>query len=291
VIRATTYRDRDPGKWIADENKPVIPHCGKEVRLKEGTFEFLIVRSAVDPRSGGSAAPPSLDPAYSGAVAGTPVGQTERAKHLLEESLYSWHPAQGADGGIWVPHGALKTSERMFVVRTPEGEVGKFIADEGVAKFPLKGKEITVDKDKFDFLVLGPHTRYEWTPIGLDGSTPPASECVWASSRMAVIRATEHPDRDPGKFIVDEGAAAVGRCNKEIKLRQGEYEFLSVRSSLGGGGGSGGGGSTAEAAHAAMVERGEKLHALGPTTQAMASEAQTFAGLASQLNKTYVAID
>ena len=108
---------------------------------------------------------------------------------------------------------------------------------------------------------------------------------------MAVIRATEHPDRDPGKFIVDEGAAAVGRCNKEIKLRQGEYEFLSVRSSLGGGGGSGGGGSTAEAAHAAMVERGEKLHALGPTTQAMASEAQTFAGLASQLNKTYVAID
>ena len=154
VIRATTYRDRDPGKWIADENKPVIPHCGKEVRLKEGTFEFLIVRSAVDPRSGGSAAPPSLDPAYSGAVAGTPVGQTERAKHLLEESLYSWHPAQGADGGIWVPHGALKTSERMFVVRTPEGEVGKFIADEGVAKFPLKGKEITVDKDKFDFLVV-----------------------------------------------------------------------------------------------------------------------------------------
>ena len=72
-----------------------------------------------------------------------------------------------------------------------DGEVGKFIADEGSAKVPLKGKEVRVDESEVDFLLLGEQVEACWS------ATPPAFP-VWASSRMAVIRAADRPDRDPG---------------------------------------------------------------------------------------------
>ena len=57
---------------------------------------------------------------------------------------------------------------------------------------------------------------------------PRLAECVWASGRMAVLRATDHPDRDPGKFIADENAAKIPRNGKEVTLQPQQYEFLVV---------------------------------------------------------------
>ena len=81
--------------------------------------------------------------------------------------------------------------------------------------------------DDFEFLVLARGTKMAWVaPVrSASGAPEPPrlAECVWASERMAVLRATDHPDRDPGKFIADEHAAKIPRNGKEVTLRP-EYD-------------------------------------------------------------------
>ena len=61
-----------------------------------------------------------------------------------------------------------------------------------------------------------------WVAPGRSASGAPEpprfAECVWASERMAVLRATDHPDRDPGKFIADEHSGKIPRNGKEVTL-------------------------------------------------------------------------
>ena len=81
--------------------------------------------------------------------------------------------------------------------------------------------------DDFEFLVLARGTKMAWVAPGRSASGAPEpprlAECVWASERMAVLRATDHPDRDPGKFIADEHAAKIPRNGKEVTPRP-EYD-------------------------------------------------------------------
>ena len=204
--------------------------------------------------------------------------------------LYAWHychPAHSADGeaGLLIPSRAVKASDRMFVVRGSGGDVGKFIADEGAAKLPLNGRERTVDD--FEFLVPNDGTDLSWVAATADG---PPEGCVWASPRMAVIRATDHPDCDPGKYIADERKAAVPRNGRELELKPGSYEFLVVRSRareglLLGQAASASDSSGASAAHQALGERGQRLGALASSSEHMAGEAKAFAELARDLNR------
>ena len=149
----------------------------------------------------------------------------------MEPPLYSWQrgePVSNGRGFFWeaaeviVPAGAVKASDRMYVVRSPAGDVGKFIANEGTAKFPAHGKERTLSD--FEFLVLASGAEAVWL-LGV----PSLDDCVWASERMVVIRATDHPDRDPGKFIADETAAKIPRGGREVTLRPEDFELLTVR--------------------------------------------------------------
>ena len=86
--------------------------------------------------------------------------------------------------------------------------------------------------DDFEFLVRCRGTKMAWVAPECSASgaaTPPRpAECVWASARMAVLRATDHPDCDPGKFIADENAAKVPRGGKELTLQPQQCEFLVV---------------------------------------------------------------
>ena len=81
--------------------------------------------------------------------------------------------------------------------------------------------------DDFEFLVLARGTKMAWVAPGRSASGAPVpprlAECVWASERMAVLRATDHPDRDPGKFIADEHSGKIPRNGKEVTLRP-EYD-------------------------------------------------------------------
>ena len=154
----------------------------------------------------------------------------------MDPPLYSWQRGERPNGGsrgLWaaltaapedliVPAGAVKASDRMYVVRNPAGDVGKFICNEGTAKFPINGSERTLDD--FQFLVLASGAEAVWL-LG----APDTSDCVYASDRMVVIRATDHPDRDPGKFITDENSAKIPRNGKEVTLQQEDYEYLVVR--------------------------------------------------------------
>ena len=111
----------------------------------------------------------------------------------------------------------------MLVVRAADGtgDVGKFIADEGTAKVPRYGREVTVK----DFEYLTTDLRTEWLPSTLCAKLPPEGG-VWASERMAVCRATDHQDQDPGKYIVDERSAKVPRMGKEVTVKQ--FDMLVV---------------------------------------------------------------
>ena len=77
--------------------------------------------------------------------------------------------------------------------------------------------------DDFEFLVLARGTKMAWVAPGRSASGAPEpprlAECVWASERMAVLRATDHPDRDPGKFIADEHSGKIPRNGKEVSLQ------------------------------------------------------------------------
>ena len=221
---------------------------------------------------------------------------------------YSWERAtrvsSAKDGeGLLLPAGAVLSSPRMYVVRSKGGDVGKFIADEGTAKVPINGKEVTVDD--FEFLVLSHDAVSSWATVW----APPPAHCVWASSRMAVIRSSRGDPRDggrwladldPGKFIADENAAKVPRNGKEVTLKAGAFEFLIVQRAAGAaelavarqgadalararGATSAAGAATA--ASEALAERGEKLSTLGTATEGLASEAQSFASMASQLGQ------
>ena len=81
--------------------------------------------------------------------------------------------------------------------------------------------------DDFEFLVLARGTKMAWVAPGRSASGAPEpprlAECVWASERMAVLRATDHPDRDPGKFIADGHSGKIPRNGKEVTLRP-EYD-------------------------------------------------------------------
>ena len=229
-------------------------------------------------------------------------------------SLYSWQRAHpDASGtGILIPTRAVKSSKRMFVIRTPAGEVGKFIADEGTAKVPLSstrtrhqflsptrylapprtapqpvntpplqvplnGKERTVDD--YEFLILADSAVPSWETTWY----PPPDGCVWASERMVVICAIDNEDRDPGKYICNEAKAVVPRHGKEETLPNSHYQFLVVRH----GGAAAAGGAAADAREAcrALGERGEKLDSLASATERMAGEAQSMADMASQINQ------
>ena len=48
---------------------------------------------------------------------------------------------------------------------------------------------------------------------------------VWASERMAVCRATDHQDQDPGKYIVDERSAR-SPGGQEVTVKQ--FDMLAV---------------------------------------------------------------
>ena len=111
----------------------------------------------------------------------------------------------------------------MLVVRAVDGtgDVGKYIADEGHAKIPRNGREITIKE--FEFLTSD--LRTEWLSSTLCAKLPPDGG-VWASERMAVCRATDHQDQDPGKYIVDEGHAKVPRMGKEVTVTQ--FDMLVV---------------------------------------------------------------
>ena len=219
----------------------------------------------------------------------------------LGATLYSWQkPVSNGGGWFWeeasevvIPPGAVKTSDRMYVVRSAAGDVGKFICNEGTAKFPAYGKERTLGD--FEFLVLADGAEAVWL-LG----PPSLDDCVWASERMAVIRATDHPDRDPGKFVADENAAKIPRDGKEVTLPPDEYELLTVRrtgpprstspppayggSSHTGAGAAGSMGAASAAAHA-LAERGERLSSLEGATQQMALQAESLASMATQLNE------
>ena len=315
------FPDRDPGKYISDERKVRIPHNRKEVTVGEGEFEFLIIRAAGHAGCGASRQPDGCEV----------MGVSSAAARLAGSDgvdalgpLYTWQRPTRVEGGILVPSDAVKASERMLVVRTASGECGKFVADEGVAKIALNGREETVDEEGFEFLTLGPHVRSTWSAVkpaagstageASDGDDGVPTSCVWASTRMAVVRARDpqrYPDRDPGKFIADENKVRVPSGGREVTLLEGEYEFLCVFRAPGAlemaaacGGAealalrrtprqAAGGGSTraAEAAGAAaeaaeaLVQRGEKLRTLGAATQSLASEAEKCADLATQLRK------
>ena len=116
-----------------------------------------------------------------------------------------------------------------FIVRGAAGDVGKFVTDErgeGVATFGLNGSERKLAA--FDFLVLAEGVAPFWVH-GATKPRPPREAWVWASERMAVIRATDHPDRDPGKFIADENSAKIPRNRKEVELQPEDFEHLVVR--------------------------------------------------------------
>ena len=311
VIRSTNRPDRDPGKYIADENAAKIPADGKEVRLAEGHFEFLVVSMAEH----AVVLPPALPSERQWRVAPKVAGAGSES---ALGPLYTWELPTSVEGGIMVPAKAVKASERMFVIRSPEGEVGKFIADEGTAKIPLGGIEVRVEGDAFAFLVLGQDVQTTWT------ASPP-DQCVWASSRMAVIRATDRADKDPGKYIADEDSAKIPFNGTEVSLKCGSFEFLGVtraagadelaearqgaeslslsqaRAKAGEGavaGASGSGSAIAsssdallgeldqlvkdDAAHAALAQRGEALGSLVSKTASMAAEAEVVSWLVPQ---------
>ena len=223
VIRATDHPDRDPGKFIADETAAKIPRNGKEVTLQPEDYEHLVVRRQ------NRLYPALAAPAYS----------WQNPNYPPSSGLYSWQPGEpcsrpsspgaSASDGLLVPARALKASERVFIVRSAAGDVGKFVTaegGEGVATFGLNGQERTLEA--FEFLVLAEGTVPFWAH-GATEPHPPRDEWVWASERMAVIRATDHPDRDPGKFIADEAAAKIPRNGQEVTLRPENFELLTVR--------------------------------------------------------------
>ena len=223
VIRATDHPDRDPGKFIADENAAKIPRNGKEVTLQPEDYEHLVVRRQ------NRLYPALAAPAYS----------WQNPNYPPSSGLYSWQPGEpcsrssspgaSASEGLLVPARALKASERCFIVRSAAGDVGKFVTDdegEGVATFGLNGQERTLEA--FEFLVLAEGAAPFWAQ-GATEPHPPRDEWVWASERMAVIRATDHADRDPGKFIADETAAKIPRGGREVTLRPEDFELLTVR--------------------------------------------------------------
>jgi hypothetical protein len=202
---ANRFPERDPGKYIADESSCCVTHAGKVVTLKEAEIEFLIIEEQQ-----------------------TGVAHEEQwvlVPPVRPSPMYFWERPTKVEDGMLVPEGAVKASDHMFVVRAANGEAGKFVVGEGVASVALNGREQTVDD--YEFLVLAPEVRYAW-------SVEPPPNCVWASARMAVIRAADSkppirfPDRDPGKYLVDEQKARIAQLGKEVTLEVGEYEFLSV---------------------------------------------------------------
>ena len=294
VIRATDHPDRDPGKFIADENSAKIPRNRKEVELQPEDYEHLVVRR----RS-------RLYPALA-----APAYAWQNPNYPPSPDLYSWQPGEpcsrqpssgaSACDGLLVPRNALKASARAFIVRGAVGDVGKFVTDErgeGVATFGLKGSERKLAT--FDFLVLAEGVAPFWVH-GATEPRPPREAWVWASERMAVIRATDQPDRDPGKLVADENAAKIPRDGKEVTLQPDEYELLTVRrtgpprstspppayggSSHTSAGVAGSMGAASAAAHA-LAERGERLSSLEGATQQMALQAESLASMATQLNE------
>ena len=215
-------------------------------------------------------------PSMSGSTAATPFSP-----------LYAWQRAHpDADGtGILIPTSAVKSSKRMFVIRAPSGDIGKFISDEGTAKVPLNGKERTIDD--YEFLILADGAVPTWETTWY----PPPDDCVWASERMVVICAIDNEDRDPGKYIANEGKAVVPRHGKEETLPNSHYQFLVVRpggaaaARPGGAGAAGGAAADAVEARRALGERGEKLDTLASATERMAGEARSMADMASELNQ------
>ena len=64
-----------------------------------------------------------------------------------------------------------------------------------------------------------------YAPVG-----PGREPLVWASSRMAVVRAKDprYADRDPGKWISDEGKATVPHNGREVTLREGAFFLITT---------------------------------------------------------------
>ena len=93
---------------------------------------------------------------------------------------------------------------------------------------------------------------------------------------MAIVCDDQGNDRDPGKFIRDEGTAKVGRDGWEVQIES--FDWLVVRREGDAAGREGG-------PREALAQRGEKLEALGSASERLADEGFVFLESARELRE------
>eukprot|EP00966_Prymnesium_polylepis_P000785 17702-Prymnesium_polylepis.1 len=79
---------------------------------------------------------------------------------------HAWVAARSPPANAVRSAAAREGRPSLFVIRSAEGDVGKFIAEQAVAKVPLDGREVAVDG--FEFLTTD--RTYEWVVSSSGGA-------------------------------------------------------------------------------------------------------------------------